>query len=193
MIPFNEPFEKTDRLVTERLILRCPTPDMRAGILAYRQMNRQHLQPWEPERAPEFYTTLAVEDRLRDMQRQIQDQSAIHWLVFAHDRDDIVGDCSFTNIVRGPFQACHLGFSLGSECQGKGLMHEALAAAISHTFETHKLNRIMANYQPANHRSERLLLRLGFEREGLAKRYLKINGQWTDHVLTSLINPVEIF
>ena len=71
-------------------------------------------------------------------------------------------------------------------------MHEALAAAISHTFETLELNRIMANYQPDNHRSEKLLRCLGFEREGLAKKYLKINGQWTDHVLTSLINPAEI-
>ena len=192
MIPFNEPCEKTDGLVTERLILKCPTPDMSTAMLAYRQLNRQHLQPWEPARAPEFYTALGVEDRLRVMRRQIEDQSAVHWLIFAHDGDEIVGDCNFTNILRGPFQACHLGFSLGSEYQGTGLMHEALAAAISHAFETHKLNRIMANYQPNNHRSEKLLRRLGFEREGFAKRYLKINGQWTDHVLTSLINPAKI-
>lgn len=74
---------------------------------------------------------------------------------------------------------------------GKGLMHEALVAAISHVFEVHKLHRIMANYQPNNQRSEKLLCRLGFEREGLAKRYLKINGLWADHVLSSLINPAE--
>jgi ribosomal-protein-alanine N-acetyltransferase len=165
---------------------------MSAGMLAYRQLNRQHLQPWEPERGPEFYTHQAGEEQLRAMQRQIGDESAIHWLIHAKDGDEILGACGFTNIVRGPFQACHLGFSLGGEYQGTGYMHEALTAAISHVFEIHKLNRIMANYQPNNQRSERLLLRLGFEREGLAKKYLKINGQWTDHVLTSLINPVEI-
>ena len=49
----------------------------------------------------------------------------------------------------------------------------------------------MANYQPANVWSEALLQRLGFEREGLARRYLKINGHWADHVLTSLINRHE--
>ena len=187
MTRFNEPLE------TERLILKCPTAEMSAGMLAYRQLNRQHLQPWEPERGPEFYTYQAVEEQMRAMQRQIGDQSAVHWLIHAKDADEIMGVCSFTNIVQGPFQACHLGFSLGGEYQGMGFMYEALTAAISHVFDIHKLNRIMANYQPANHRSERLLLRLGFEREGLAKRYLKINGQWTDHVLTSLINPVEIF
>ena len=68
-------------------------------------------------------------------------------------------------------------------------MLEALKAAIPNVFQTHGLHRIMANYQPDNLRSEILLRRLGFEREGLAKSYLKINGRWTDHVLTSLINP----
>ena len=178
--------------MTERLVLRAPTLDMGAGILAYHQFNRRHLQAWEPERTNEFYSIQSVEDRLRLMQKQTRDKSAVYWLMLAHGREEILGECSFTNIVRGPFQACHLGFSLSSEYQRMALMHEALSAAICHIFETHKLNRIMANYQPNNHRSEKLLSRLEFEREGLAKQYLKINGHWTDHVLTSLINPVEI-
>ena len=68
-------------------------------------------------------------------------------------------------------------------------MAQALQAAIAHIFQCVGLHRIMVNYQPANVRSEALLQRLGFEREGLARRYLKINGHWADHVLTSLINP----
>ena len=46
----------------------------------------------------------------------------------------------------------------------------------------------MANYMPHNHRSGKLLERLGFEREGYAKDYLLIDGQWRDHVLTALTN-----
>jgi ribosomal-protein-alanine N-acetyltransferase len=45
----------------------------------------------------------------------------------------------------------------------------------------------MANYMPRNDRSGRLLGRLGFEKEGYAKRYLKIEGLWEDHVLTAKI------
>ena len=67
-------------------------------------------------------------------------------------------------------------------------MYEALAAAIPHVFANLGLHRVMANYRPENVRSGRLLQRLGFEREGLARSYLKINGVWTDHVLTSVIN-----
>jgi len=46
----------------------------------------------------------------------------------------------------------------------------------------------MAGYLPHNERSGKLLDRLGFEKEGLARKYLKINGRWEDHLLTSLIN-----
>ena len=49
----------------------------------------------------------------------------------------------------------------------------------------------MASYRPENDRSGRLLASLGFEHEGLAKAYLKIDGQWADHVLTSLVNPKD--
>lgn len=185
------PDPKTDRLVTERLTLRFPSVEMGGPLLAYRQHNRDHLRPWEPERPNEFYTIEAVEAQLRAMRRQTEEQSALYWLIHPRDSEEIIGECSFTNIIRGPFQACHLGFSLGGEYEGNGLMHEALAAAISDIFDVHKLHRIMANYQPHNHRSEKLLGRLGFDREGLARKYLKINGQWTDHMLTSLINPAE--
>jgi ribosomal-protein-alanine N-acetyltransferase len=46
----------------------------------------------------------------------------------------------------------------------------------------------MANHMSDNARSGKLLESLGFQREGLAKDYLYKNGNWEDHVLTSLIN-----
>jgi hypothetical protein len=52
-----------------------------------------------------------------------------------------------------------------------------------------KLHRIMANYMPSNHRSAAVLRRCGFSVEGLARDYLRIHGEWHDHVLTSRINP----
>ena len=66
-------------------------------------------------------------------------------------------------------------------------MSEAVKRAIQYMFEEQKIHRIMANYMPSNERSAQLLHKLGFTIEGLAKEYLLINGQWEDHVLTSLI------
>jgi len=101
----------------------------------------------------------------------------------------VVGTCNFTNIVRGPFQACHLGYQVALAQQGKSVMHEALTAAIAFMFTERRMHRIMANYRPENYRSARLLERLGFRREGLAENYLFIDGAWRDHVLTALVNP----
>lgn len=180
-----------EQMTTGRLLLKRPAAGDNARLLAYRERNRAHLEPWEPKRTGQFYTLQSVEEQLGRMERLVEEKSALFWLLQFPDSEEVVGECGFTNIVRGPFQACHLGFSLDSRHTGKGLMHEALTAAIAHMFEVHGLHRIMANHQPSNASSEKLLHRLGFEREGLARKYLKINGRWADHVLTSLINPAE--
>ena len=71
--------------------------------------------------------------------------------------------------------------------QGQGLMQEVLETALPWAFHKLDMHRVMANYMPRNERSGRLLERLGFEREGYAKRYLQIAGVWEDHVLTSRV------
>lgn len=68
-------------------------------------------------------------------------------------------------------------------------MHEALEAGLAWAFGELDLHRVMANHLPRNQRSARLLQRLGFEREGYARDYLRIAGQWEDHVLTAKIRP----
>ena len=101
----------------------------------------------------------------------------------------IIGTCNYSNIMRGPFQACHLGYQVAVAHQGRGLMAEALRAGNAYMFGERRLHRIMANYRPENYRSARLLQRLGFRREGIAADYLFIDGAWRDHVLTALTNP----
>ncbi|MBB3259756.1 ribosomal-protein-alanine N-acetyltransferase [Paraburkholderia bannensis] len=126
------------------------------------------------------------------MEKQIAAGLAIHLLFFDKEEGQLIGDCNFTNIVRGPFQACHLGFSIAHDHEGRGLMRECLATAIQYMFAELGLHRVMANYRPENKRSAQLLNKLGFEQEGIARAYLKINGVWADHVLTSLINPADV-
>jgi ribosomal-protein-alanine N-acetyltransferase len=53
------------------------------------------------------------------------------------------------------------------------------------------MHRIMASHLPRKLRSAALLARLGFEREGYARSYLRIDGTWEDMVLSSLINPAD--
>ncbi|HYD81960.1 MAG TPA: GNAT family N-acetyltransferase [Paucimonas sp.] len=181
---------------TDRTVLRLLLPDQAQLLVDYQLDNRAHLAPWEPLREESFYSLEAARRRIEDGLQAFADGRAVHFAVFArdsrHDEPDaarIIALCNFSNIVRGVFQACHLGYSIGHAYQGRGLMREVARAGIGYMFHAVGLHRVMANYMPSNERSARLLRKLGFEREGYARAYLKIAGKWEDHVLTALINP----
>jgi ribosomal-protein-alanine N-acetyltransferase len=103
--------------------------------------------------------------------------------------DVLVARINFTQIARGAFHSCMLGFAADHEYEGRGLMFEALGSAIDWIFSALNLHRVQASHRPENARSERLLARLGFRPEGLAREYLFIDGAWRDHVLNARLNP----
>ncbi len=82
-----------------------------------------------------------------------------------------------------------MGYSVAQKFEGKGIASQLVKHAIVHAFEVLRLNRIMANYMPRNGRSEKLLFKQGFAKEGLASKHIRIKGDWEDHILTSLLNP----
>lgn len=178
-------------IVTPHTILTVLHPGNADLLLAYQQENRQHLAPWEPERDSPFYTAQACHARAASAHRAFLDGHAVNFIAIGRDSEQMVAECNFTNIVRGPLQACHLGYSIARACEGRGLMREVAAAGIAYAFGELGLHRIMANHMPANVKSERLLRALGFGREGYARAYLKIAGKWEDMVLNALINPAE--
>ncbi len=101
----------------------------------------------------------------------------------------MIGQINLTEIMRGAFQACYLGFSIDADRQGQGFVREAAQSIVAHAFDDLGLHRIMANYMPENARSAATLAALGFQKEGLARGYLHIAGAWRDHVLTALTKP----
>ncbi len=182
--------EPAPRLVTERLVLTVPGPADLERVLAFTVRNEEHFARFTP---PPVDEPLDAVLRRRVGTADALDHSDRGLLLILASCDEprgpVLGDVHFSNVVRGAFHACHLGYRLDHAAEGKGLMAEALRAAIGHAFEVMRLHRVMANYQPDNERSERLLARLGFVVEGYARDYLHIGGAWRDHVLTALTNP----
>lgn len=176
---------------TKRAHLAVLRPDQVSLLVDYINKNKEHLAPWDPLRSPEYYALESCKERLTAEWKAFQEQRSLCLFAFKRDGTAIIGRISFTNIVRGPFQACHLGYSIDSDFQGQGLMTELLEAAIDYVFTELKLHRIMANYLPRNKASARVLEKLGFEIEGKARAYLKIAGNWEDHILSSKINPQD--
>lgn len=97
-----------------------------------------------------------------------------------HD-DRIVGAININNIVRGSFQSASLGYYVGAEYQGEGYMQEGLELLLNYAFNTMGLHRLEANIQPENLRSQKLVERCGFVKEGYSAAFLYINGAWRDH------------
>jgi [ribosomal protein S5]-alanine N-acetyltransferase len=158
-----------------------------ATLQEFRVRNRAHLKPWEPLRDGRHYTLEGCREFIGDAGEKFTQDRGYFFAVFGADETQIIATFNFANIVRGAFQACHLGYAMAADQQGQGLMHEALDAGLRWAFDDLALHRVMANYMPRNERSARLLQRLGFEREGYAKRYLRIAGQWEDHILAARI------
>lgn len=155
----------------------------------YENVNRRHLELWEPLRDEQYYTIENAKARVEQQVESMQAGRSIFFVILEPESGEVLGRCNYTNIVMGVFQACNLGFSLAENIQGQGLMTKSLQVTNRYCFEKMGIHRIMANHLPRNLRSERLLELLGFEEEGHARAYLKIAGVWEDHTLRSLINP----
>jgi ribosomal-protein-alanine N-acetyltransferase len=174
---------------TARLTVRMPSERDASAIARYYRENAKHLAPTSPPRSADFTTENHWLSKIPEYRADFEQDQAIRLFLFDRTDDrNVLGSVGFTNFIRGPLQACNLGYALSKSGQGHGLMFEALQPAIRYVFDELKLHRIMAGHLPENERSARLLNRLGFVIEGRAKDYLFINGSWQDHILTSLVN-----
>lgn len=179
-------------LRTERLLLTIPGAAAAEASVRFQIENRDHLAPWGPVATACSVDPVAVGAALDRDARGYWDGTRYAFCIFERDAGadgPLVGYLNFSEVVRGVFQACYMGYALAASAQGKGYMTEAARTGIDFIFRQAGLHRIMANYMLANARSAAVLARLGFTIEGTARNYLYLAGAWQDHILTSLTNP----
>jgi len=178
-------------LTTDRLQLLAPTPALADAVSDYLRRNQAHLAPWEPPLPADHAEPAVLRRSLADAALAFDGVLALRWWLSPRDAPGrVVGSVHLSAIARGPFQSCHLGYALDAGCEGRGLMHEALAAVVAEAFSPAvNLHRIQAAVRPENARSIALLQRTGFRDEGLARDYLFIAGAWRDHRLFARTNP----
>ena len=177
-------------LLTARLRLVAAHVQHAAALADFHDRNRAHLAPWDPPTEPDFFTEAVQAQRLRDGAAAFAAGTGYRYLMQPiGDASRVIGTINFSNIMRGAFQSCSLGYALDQPCEGQALMTEALRCAIGEMFSAHiNLHRIQAGFRPENWRSAEVLKRLGFADEGLATDYLFIDGAWRVHRLVALLN-----
>ena len=154
-----------------------------------RSESREFLTPWEPLWPEDDLTRAAFRRRLRRQTDEMARDEAFSFLIFDAGADTLLGGLTLGGIRRGVAQSGTLGYWMGAPHAGKGRMTRAVAAAVRFGFATLRLHRIEAACLPENTASQTLLERNGFQREGLARGYLRINGAWRDHLLYALVEP----
>lgn len=156
-----------------RVLLRSPREEDERDFTAVVRSSRRFLGGWvsPPSTAAAFGAYL----------RRSSGDTFEALLLVRREDDAVLGAVNLSQIARGNFQSAYLDYWIGASFARQGLMREGLALALDHAFASLRLHRVEANIQPANTASTRLVESLGFRREGLSPRYLKIGGRWRDH------------
>lgn len=173
---------------TERLILKVSSPKFAKEVSDYYIRNKDFLKPWEPLRDEQFFTVAHQAKELNEDLNSFKKGNSLRLWLFKKDSNKLIGVTGFSNIIMGVFLSCFLGYKLDKDEINKGYMTEALKKGIEIMFNEYQLHRIEANIIPRNKASLKVVEKLGFQNEGLAKKYLNINGKWEDHVHMVLLN-----
>jgi ribosomal-protein-alanine N-acetyltransferase len=158
-----------------------------------REVSRQHLTPWEPKWTSDSLTKRSFKNRLRKYAADARADNGYAFFIFTQKEHQLIGSITLGNIRRGVSQTGTLGYWTGLPFVRKGYMQEGLSTLIPVLFKEYTLRRLEAACLPENVPSASLLEAVGFSREGRARQYLCINGNWHDHLLFAILkgDPVK--
>ena len=183
----SQPLDLGPVLKLDDLTLRMPQIGDFVAWAALRQTSKQQLVPFEPQWAENELSKEAFRNRLRFYQREFRDNTGYPFFIFIQEGTCLIGGISLSNVRRGVTQSGSLGYWMGGPYQNKGYMSGAVKAVQHYAFSQLSLHRLEAASMPENMASIKVLEKCGFVKEGLARQYLRINGQWRDHFLYSFL------
>lgn len=177
------------RIEGQRVVLRPPRGSDFEAWRELRARSRAFLQPWEPTWPADDLSRAAFRRRLMAYARDRDAGVAYPLFVFRAADEALTGGITLSSIRRGVAQMGSVGYWCGGPFARQGLTLAAVRALSEFAFRTLALHRLEAACIPENNASRRLLAQAGFAEEGFARAYLKINGEWRDHVLFGLLSP----
>ena len=175
------------KLTGERVFLRPPKRRDALKWQKLRMSSKSFLVPWEPSWDASSCTRRAYLRYFKNSNYLANMDRAYSFLIFKTDDKTLLGGINIGNVRRGVSQSASLGYWIGEKHSRNGYMKEALKLLIPSLFIDLRLNRIEAATLEENIASKNLLKKIGFKKEGVLRKYLKINGTWRDHILYGLL------
>jgi len=169
-------------LTTERLLLRAFAPDDVEAVHAYAgDPEVCRYTDWGPNTPDQ---SAAFVDELQAASAAEQADS-LTWAVTA--AGNVVGACSVTVTSRQHRRGV-MGYVLAHTHWGQGYATEAAAAVLRFAREELGLQRVEATCRPDNVASQRVLRKIGMQREGLLRSHMLIRGRHVDSLLFSAVD-----
>jgi ribosomal-protein-alanine N-acetyltransferase len=166
-----------------RVALRPLTPSDFTEFQEVRRRCADWLLKWEPRRPPGAPDVIgnrsAFAARCRARERERQLGTGYGFGIFVDGR--FGGEINLNGVQRGPFQSAYVGYWIDEKHAGHGYVPESLVTLARHSFDDLGLHRLQVAIIPRNASSRRVVEKLGLRQEGVAVRYLEINGVWEDH------------
>ena len=175
------------KLTGERVFLRPPKRRDALKWQKLRMSSKSFLVPWEPSWDASSCTRRAYLRYFKNSNYLANMDRAYSFLIFKTEDNTLLGGINIGNVRRGVSQSASLGYWIGEKHSRNGYMKEALKLLIPSLFVDLRLNRIEAATLEENIASKNLLKKIGFKKEGVLRKYLKINGTWRDHILYGLL------
>lgn len=155
---------------------------------ALRRANADYLQPWEPAWSDDHLSRNAYRARLSRFKKMVAGDTAYPFHVFRSSDNAFIGACNLVTVTRDVSQRAALGYWIGQDYARQGFARAAVRRVCRLAFEDLRLHRVEAAIQPENKPSIRVIKAAGFQREGMCRDYLKIGGEWRDHILFSRLS-----
>jgi ribosomal-protein-alanine N-acetyltransferase len=178
------------RLETNRLLLISIDSTDTEQFFDFLVRNKDYFRKWSALYEENYFAVWYHRAWLESLEQESLNGTQVKFgLYYKTNPNRIIGSVSLSNIIKGIFQSCFLGYRIDEHETRKGIATESIKRVTEYAFDDLKLHRIEANVMPSNAASVRVVEKLGFINEGLAKNYLKVNGKWEDHYHFVLLNP----
>ncbi len=174
-------------LFGETLVLQAPKIGDFDQWVDLRVTSEQFLRPFEPSWSASELTRRSFRKRLDYYKRSQRDGSGYSFFLKSRQNEQMLGGLTLSNIRYGVISSASLGYWIGQAHARRGHMSEAVQILLPFAFKTLHLHRLEAACLPQNHASVALLRKNGFIQEGVARKYLRINGVWQDHLQFALL------
>lgn len=170
-------------VISESLTLSPITEDDADPLFALIDKNRSHLKEWLPWL--DFNTT--VEDSAAFIDRSVQSaaNNTAHVLTITH-QNSLCGIIGF-NTIDSLNGVCEIGYWIGAEHQGLGIITRSVTTLINTAFTDLALNKVCIPVAELNTKSRKIPEKLGFKIEGIARDAEWLYDHYVDHVLYAIL------